>query len=174
MRAEKQQLVQDIRELMGLSQGFFLIGYKGLTNAELTDLRNQLAAVGSECHVVPNRLFKRAALAGGIAAVEAVPVAGDNAMVCGGDDLAAVAKVVRNFAKSNDKAPIRFGVMDGRVLPPAQVAQLADLPPREILLAQLLGVLQAPAGNLARVLNAKLASVVHVLSAYQTKKEQAA
>jgi len=173
MRAEKHQLVQDIKELMGLSSGFFLIGYKGLTTAQLTDLRNRLAAVGGQCHVVPNRIFKRAAAARGIGAIEPVAVAGDNAMVCGGD-IAAVAKIVKEFAKSHDKAPIRLGVVDGRVFTAEQVVELADLPPREVLLAQLLGVLQAPAGNLVRVLNAKLASVVYVLSAYLKKKEQAA
>ena len=174
MRAEKKQLVQDIRGLMGLSTGIFLIGYKGLTAAEFTDLRNQLAALGGECHVVPNRLFKRAAAAAGIASMEPVVVAEDNAMICGGKDVAAMAKAVKAFARGHEKAPIRLGVVDGHVLTAEQVGELAELPPREVLLAQLLGVLQAPAGNLARVLNAKLASMVYVLSAYLKKKEQAA
>jgi large subunit ribosomal protein L10 len=173
MRAEKHQLVHDIKELLGLSTGFFLIGYKGLTTAALTDLRGRLAAVGGQCHIVPNRLFKRAAAAGGISAIAPVSVAGDNAVVCGGD-LVAVAKIVRDFAKSHDKAPIRLGVVSGQVITADQVGQLADLPPREVLLAQLLGVLQAPASNLARVLNAKLASVVYVLNAHLKNKEQAA
>ncbi len=173
MRAEKHQLVQDIQRLMGLSTGFFLIGYKGLTTAELTDLRNRLAAVGGQCHIVPNRLFKRAAAAIGAAAIGSVEVAGDNAMVCGGD-IVAVAKIVKEYAKSHDKAPVRLGVIDGHVITAAQVGELAELPPREVLLAQLLGVLQAPASNLARVLNAKLASVVYVLSAHLKNKEQAA
>ncbi len=174
MRAEKKQLVQDIRGLMGLSTGFFLIGYKGLTAAEFTDLRNRLAALGGECHVVPNRLFKRAAALAGISSLEPVEVAGDNAMICGGHDVAAVAKAVKAYAKENEKAPIRLGVVDGHVLTADQVGELAELPPREVLLAQLLGVLQAPASNLVRVLNAKLASVVYVLNAYLKKKEQAA
>ena len=100
-------------------------------------------------------------------------MAGDNAMVCGGD-IVAVAKIVKEYAKSHDKAPVRLGVIDGHLITADQVGELADLPPREVLLAQLLGVLQAPASNLVRVLNAKLASVVYVLSAHLKNKEQAA
>jgi large subunit ribosomal protein L10 len=174
MRAEKQQLVQDLQGLIGLSSGFFLIGYKGLTAAEFTDLREKLAAIGSECHVIPNRLFKRAAADAGIESLSEVGIVGDNAMVCGGDDVAAVAKVVKDFAKEHEHAPIRMGVLDGNVLTAEQVVALADLPPKEVLLAQLLGTLQAPASQLVRVLNAKLASVVYALSAYLRKKEEAA
>jgi large subunit ribosomal protein L10 len=174
MRAEKQQLVQDLQGLIGLSSGFFLIGYKGLTAAEFTDLREKLAAIGSECHVIPNRLFKRAAAEAGIESLSEVGIAGDNAMVCGGEDAAAVAKIVKDYAKEHEEAPIRMGVLDGNVLTAEQVVALADLPPKEVLLAQLLGTLQAPASQLVRVLNAKLASVVYALSAYLRKKEEAA
>lgn len=174
MRAEKQQLVQDLKELIGLSTGFILIGYKGLTAAEFDDLRGQLAAVGSECHVIPNRLFKRAAAEAGIESLAEAGVNQDNAMVTGGSDVAAVAKILKGFAKEHENAQMRLGVLDGSVLSAEQVGQLAELPPKEVLLAQLLGTLQAPASQLVRVLNAKLASIVYVLSAYQKKKEEAA
>jgi large subunit ribosomal protein L10 len=174
MRAEKQQLVQDLQGLIGLSSGMFLIGYKGLTAAEFSDLRTKLAAVGSECHVVPNRLFERAATEAGIESLAEVGLSGDNALICGGADVAAVAKVVKEYSKANAKAPIRMGVLDGNLLTAEQVVAVAELPPKEVLLAQLLGTLQAPASQLVRVLNAKLASVVYVLNAYLKKKEEAA
>ena len=174
MRAEKQQLVQDLKGLIGLSNGLFLIGYKGLTAAEFVDLRNQLAALGSECHVIPNRLFKRAALEAGIESLAEVGVAQDNAMVTGGRDVAAAANLLKGFVKEHKNASIRLGVLDGTVLTAEQVVMLAELPPKEVLLAQLLGTLQAPAAQLVRVINAKLASVVYALNAYLKKKEQAA
>ncbi|MBT7303020.1 MAG: 50S ribosomal protein L10 [Victivallales bacterium] len=174
MRAEKQQLVEDLKGLIGLSNGFFLIGYKGLSAAEFTDLRTQLAALGSECHVIPNRLFKRAAQEAGVDALAEAGIAEDNAIVCGGEDVAAVAKALKGFAKQHEGASIRMGVVDGNLLTGEQVAQLAELPPKAVLLAMLLGTLQAPATQLVQVLNAKLASIVYVLSAHLKEKEQAA
>lgn len=174
MRPEKQQLVQDIQAILGKSESLFLITYKGLTAAQFADLRGRLAGVGSECHVIPNRLFKRAARDTGITALTDVALAGDNACVTGGTDTVGVAKILKTYAKENEKVTVRLAVVDGTYCDAAGAAQLADLPAKEVLQAQLLSLLQAPARQLVGVLHAKLASVVYVLNAYLKEKEQAA
>ncbi len=174
MRAEKTQLVQDIRALVESSSSLFLIGFKGLTAADFRNLRGALTACGSECHVVPNRLLSIAAAGSGLDALGQAEVKLDTALVSGGKDPVAVAKVLRDFAKTRAGAAIKLAVVEGKLCTGAQAVALADLPPREVLQAQLLGLLQAPAAQLVQVLNAKVASVVFVLNAYLSQKEKAA
>jgi len=174
MIAEKTQLVQDIRALVESSSSLFLIGFKGLTAADFRTLRGALTACGSECHVVPNRLLKIAATGSGLAALGDAELKLDTALVSGGVDPVAVAKVLRDFAKTRAGAFIKLAVVESKLCTGAQAVALADLPPREVLQAQLLGLLQAPATQMVQVLNAKVASVVFVLNAYLSQKEKAA
>jgi len=172
MRAEKKQLVADIATLLTSSDHVFLVSYKGLKVAEFSDFRQGLAKVGAECHVVSNRLLRKAAAAHDLSVLAEAELAGDSAMISGGDDAVAVARAVRDFAKGHEPVSLKLGALEGRLLRPTEVEELAALPSREILLAQLLGVLQAPARNLAGVLYAKTASVVYALQAYMDKKPQ--
>lgn len=174
MRAEKTQLVHDIRALIESSPSLFLMGYKGLKAADFRALRAALVACGSECHVIPNRLLAIAAADAGVGALAGAELKLDTAMVSGGVDPVAVARVLRDFAKTHDKAVLKMAVVEGKLVSGADAVALANLPPREVLQAQLLGLLQAPATQLARVLNAKMASVVYVLNAYLSQKEKAA
>ena len=174
MRAEKKQLVQDIKALIESSSSLFLVSYSGLTARQFGALRRLLAEANSECHVVPNRLFSIAAQQGGVDALADVSLSADTALVTGGQDPVAVAKVLRDFGKTNDKMAVKTAVVAGKLCSPEQAKALADLPPLEVLQAQLLGLLMAPAGQLVRVLSAKVSSVVYVLNAYLSEKEQAA
>lgn len=174
MRAEKTQLVRDIQALMASSSSLFLMGYKGLTAAEFRALRAVLATVGSQCHVVPNRLVKIAAREIGLAELGQADLKLDTALVSGGADPVAVAKVLRDYAKTHEEAVMKMAVVERRLCTGVQAAALADLPPRQVLQAQLLGLLQAPAGQLVRVLSAKAASVVYALNAYLSQKQTAA
>jgi large subunit ribosomal protein L10 len=174
MRPEKTQQVRDIRALMESSPSLFLMGYKGLTAAEFRALRSALAVCGSQCHVVPNRLLKIAAAESGLAELGQAEVRLDTALVSGGADAVAVARALRDFAKTHEEAVLKMAVIERKLCTGAQAAALADLPPRQVLQAQLLGLLQAPAGRLLGVLNAKAASVVHVLNAYLSQKQKAA
>jgi large subunit ribosomal protein L10 len=171
MRAEKTQLVQDLGDLMGSSAHVFMMSYQGLTVAQFSELRGKLAAAGAECHVIPNRLARKAAETVGLDALAKFSFKGDNAMVTGGADAVGVAKVLKTFAKDHDVVEIRGGALSGKSLDGTAVEALADLPPAEILYAQLLGVLQAPSRNLVGVLNAKVASIVYVVQAYLDSKE---
>ncbi len=175
MRPEKQQLVEDIRQLIEPSPAVFVVTYKGLNSAQFTRVRNELAEQGAQFHVVPNRLLKRAAYECGITALAGYSLEGDSAVIIGGSEVVRVAKKVRDFAKeTQDVMSIKCGFLGGKALNAEEVKQLADLPSREVLLAQLLGVLNAPARNLVGVLYAKKASIVYALNAYLNQKENAA
>ena len=132
-----------------------------------------MAAAGAQCHVIPNRLLRKAAEQEGLGCLDALPLAGDNALVSGGADVVAVARTLRDFGKTREKLTIRAGVLDGAFLGPAQVKALADLPGKDRLQAQVVGVLAAPMRNLVGVLNAKVASIVYVLKACIDKRQTA-
>lgn len=172
MRPEKQQMAQDIGGMLESSEHLFLIGYKGLSVAEFNSLRDDLASQGAECHVVPNRLFQIAAKNTQFEVVAEAPVVKlDNAVILGGDDPVAVAKVLQNFADDNGALTVKAGVLDGSLLEAAEVTALAKLPSREVLLGQLLGVLQAPARNLVSTLSQKTATIVYALKSYLDEKQ---
>ncbi len=174
MRPEKIQLVRDIRGLLEASPSFFLIAYKGLTAAEFRDLRHALKGSGGACHVVPNRLLKIAAGEAGLAGLGQADLREDTALVTAGADPVGAVRALREFAKTHEEVVLKLGVVEGRLCTAAEAAALADLPPRQVLQAQLLGLLQAPAAQLVRVLQAKAASVVYVLNAYLNEKQKAA
>ncbi|NQU15026.1 MAG: 50S ribosomal protein L10 [Desulfobacteraceae bacterium] len=174
MRAEKIQLVQDIKTLLETSPSFFLVNYKGLTAKAFAELRSLLASVGGQCHVMPNRIFRKASEELGLELHKETAFVDDNALVLSGEDVVAVAKILRDFAKTHEELAVKLGVLNGQLCSSEDVTALAALPAREVLLAQLLSVLEAPASQLVRVMNAKLASIVYVLSAYLNEKEKAA
>ncbi len=174
MRAEKQQLSKDIQALLVSSSGAFLISYKGAKVSEFSALRKELRGVGSECHVVPNRILRKSAAALDIQALATLKVTGETALVAGGKDPAKTAKVLKEYFKAHKALGFRAGMLDKKMITAAGVEALADLPPREILLAQMLGVMQGVPRQLVTVLNAKVASVLYVLKAIADKKEKAA
>lgn len=170
IRPEKIQLVNDIGQLLSSSEALFLVSYKGLNVSDFDELRNELAKLESECHVVPNRLFKRAAAENQMDILAEYPLTGDSALITGGSDFAAVAKSIKKFAGAHPALKVKIGTVDNTVLNPEDVEQLATLPSREILLAQLLGVLQAPARNTVGVMYNRLAGIVYALNAYYQQK----
>lgn len=172
LRAEKIQLGQMIEGLLK-DRPAILISYQGLTANVFNEFRGKLAAVNAECHVVQNTLVKKAAEHLGLAGLANAELDHDTALISGDCDAVAMAKAVREFAKGKDQVKVKYGVLDGNLLSDKDVEALADLPSREVLLAQLLGLLQAPGSQLVRVLNAKIASIVYVLDAIAKKKEEA-
>lgn len=174
MRSEKLQISKDIQALLGDSGSSFLVTYKGMKVAEFSALRKELMAAGSQCHVVPNRILRRAATDLGLDAYAGQKLAGDTALVTGGKDPARVAKLLKEFTKAHPAMKFKAGALDRKALSKEEITALAELPAREVLLAQVLGVLQAPSRNLVSVLNQKVASIVYVLKAVADKKEKAA
>lgn len=171
MRAEKLQLVKDLGDLMGSSAHVFMMSYQGLEVADFSELRGKLAEAGAECHVIPNRLAAKAVEVGEIGGLDQFTFKGDNAMITGGEDVVRVAKALDSFASAHDEVEIRGGALRGSFLEAKDISALAKLPSREILYAQLLGVLEAPKRNLVGVVNAKVSSIVYVLQAYLDSKK---
>ncbi len=172
MRIEKTQMLQDIAATLKESDYIFLISYKGLKVEEFSQLRGNLAVSSARCQVLKNRLIKKAAVSAGLERFGSIELKGDTAMVSGKGDPCSVAKLISDFSKKSAFVAPKIGYMDGTVLTSSQVVEIAALPPREILLSQLLGVLEAPARNLVGVLYAKAAQIVYALDAYKNKRDK--
>lgn len=163
MHPAKASIVEDIASRLNASPFLFVADYTGLKVTQFSELRNRLFAVGAEFHVVKNTFLRRALVGAGMP--EIPDLRGQTAIVTGDKDVAAAAKVVKTFSAEFKKPAIRAGVVDNLAVSADQINAIADLPSREVLLATLLGVLQAPATKLVRVLNEPAASLARVLQA---------
>ncbi len=170
MRAEKSNMVAEARQRIQGSPFVLVADYTGMTVGQFSELRKRLRAAGSKFTVVKNTVFRVAAREAGLPEMNGM-LAGQTAVVCGEKDVCAAAKVLKNFAAEFTKPKMRGGVLDGAVLDAAKVAALADLPSREALLAQFLGLLTAPASRLARLLHTPASQVARVLDAKYGKGE---
>ncbi len=170
-QAEKQQEVTVLNEALGEAANAFLVDFKGLDVARSTDLRIKLREKDGRLRIVKNRLAKRAFAEGSLEALEGDFVGQTAIAYPVGDDVVGVAKVLRDFAKEHEIAPVKAGVVDGRVITPEEFAVLADLPSREELIAKVLYLMMSPITGLATVLNGVLRNFVVVLGAVQQQKE---
>lgn len=173
MRAEKTSMLNEVRKKLSDSSFFMLVNYKGLTVLKTDDLRRRLRGAKASMQVVPNKTFGLAAREVGYPDIMK-GLTGASAMIFGAGDVAAVAKVLKDFIKENEKPVIKVGALQGTVLSPADVESLAALPSREILLGQTVGTIAAPMSRLVGVLQQKVASVLYVLQAVADKKGKAA
>lgn len=165
MRAEKTLLIDDLLQRVNASPFLFVVDYTGLTVPKFAELRKRLAAVGAEIHVFKNNLVKKAAEKAGFPEELGNHLSGQSAFVTGAKDVCAAAKIMKTFASEFEKPTMKAGVLDGKLLDAAGIKALADLPAREVLLAQLLGVLQAPASKLVRTLAEPAAALARVIKA---------
>lgn len=168
MHPAKVNIVEDIVGRLNASPFLFVAEYTGLRVDQFSELRNRLHAVGARFNVVKNTFLRRALSEAGLP--EMGELKGQTAIVTGDKDVAAAAKVVKTFASEFKKPAMRAGVVDRLAVSAHQIEAIADLPSREVLLATLLGVLQAPATKLVRVLNEPASSLARVL---QAKADQA-
>ncbi len=172
MRSEKLHLVNYIGSLLNDSDYVYFISYGGLKVKDMTQLRIQLENVGAKCHVLKNSLIKKAAEATNIDELAQLELTDSTALVCGSGDASVAAKVIVEFGKSFNNVAPKGGYFEGAVLSVSDVDMIASLPSKDVLRAQLLGVLQAPSRDLVSLLNAKAASIINVINAYKDKKEQ--
>jgi large subunit ribosomal protein L10 len=149
---QKQQMVNEVTAKLQESSCTVVADYRGLTVAQVTQLRRNLREAGVEFQVLKNTVVRRATAQANLSELDAV-LTGPTA-VAFGKDVVAPAKVLADFAKKNDKLQIKGGVVEGRVVDAAQLKALADLPSREGLLSMLLSVLQAPMRNFALAVKA--------------------
>ena len=164
MRVEKKYLIEEVAGHLKKSDYVILANFDRMTVADVSELRQRLAAHKAEFHVVKNSSLRVAAEALKLPAFNTV-LTGPTAIIVGGRNSPGVAKVVRDFIKEKQKVVVKAGVLGQKVLTPAEIEQLAGLPPLEALQAQLLGLLNQPASLFVRVLNAVPQGVANVLQA---------
>lgn len=151
-RSEKQAVIDEVTSLAATAQTLVIAEYRGITVADMTKLRSQARGLGVTLSVLKNTLARRA-VAG--SAFEVVSDQMTGPLIYGFSvDAVAAAKVVADFAKTNDKLVIRGGVFAGKTLDVNGVKQLASIPSKEVLLAQICGLLMSPISRAAVVLSA--------------------
>jgi large subunit ribosomal protein L10 len=168
---EKQAIVDELTQKLRGANAFYLTDFTGLNVKSITDLRRRLRNAGVEYLVVKNTLAERA-LDGSEFPDIAEFFRGPTALVIGQDDPVAPAKVLADFAKEHDNRPaVKAGVVERKAVTAAQIDVLAKLPPKEQLLAELAGALEAPMAQLAWVMQAKLYEMVGLLDALRSARE---
>ena len=150
--AEKQQLVAEVAEKLRSSASTVIADYRGLTVAQVTELRKQLREAGVEFKVIKNTLTRRATAETELTELDQ-HLTGPTAIAFSADAVAP-AKILSEFAKKNENLKVKAGVVEGRVVDAEQIKALAQLPSREGLLSMLLSVLQAPVRNFALAVKA--------------------
>lgn len=174
MRQERIQIALDAADFILTSEYLYFVTYKGLKVKEIDGFKAKLRAVGADCHVLKNRVIRKVAELNGMKALAELRIAGDTAVVCGKGDASAAAKVVDAFSKETKGVLVaKCGYFEGGVLSQEEIAALAQLPSKDALRAQLLGLLLAVPTGLVNVLNAKVASIVNVINNYKNKLENA-
>jgi large subunit ribosomal protein L10 len=169
-RADKQAAVAEITGEFSDSAGAVLTEYRGLTVKELQELRRSLGANATYA-VVKNTLAKLAAKEAGIEGFDEL-LTGPTAIAFIKGDVVEAAKGLRDFAKANPTLVIKGGVLDGNVLDPAEIAKLADLESREVLLGKLAGAMLASLSQAVYLLNAPLSQAARLAGALEAKAQE--
>jgi len=168
MRPEKATIVSDLSEKLSRSPFLLVTDYQRMKVDQFGELRNRLVPAGAEVRVVKNSFLKRAMVDSGMPDV-GDQLTGQTAVVTGDKDVAPVAKILKTFAAEFKIAALKIGVVDKAILSTAEVEALAELPSREVLLSQLLGLLLMPATSLVRVLNEPASAFARLLNAKAEK-----
>jgi large subunit ribosomal protein L10 len=171
VRADKATAVADLSDRFRTAAATVLTEYRGLSVAELTQLRRSLGA-GATYSVAKNTLAKRAAADAGISGIEDL-FTGPTALTFVAGDPVEAAKGLREFAKTHPLLVIKGGVFEGRAISAAEVNRLADLESREVLLAKLAGAMKANMSKAAALFQAPLSKTARLAAALQEKREKA-
>lgn len=170
---EKRALVAALTEKMKNASAGVLVDYKGINVADDTKLRRDLRNAGVEYSVIKNTMLRFAVDALEMNALDD-QLNGTTALAISPEDPVAAAKILTEFAKKNDKFKVKGGFVDGKALTTAEVAALAELPSREVLIARVLGGFNAPISGLVGVTSGLLRGLAVALSAIAEKKEEPA
>ena len=170
--AEKTAVIEDLTGKFRDSSGAVLTEYRGLTVAQMSELRGSLKG-NATFTVTKNTLAKVAATEAGLGDQVSSMLSGPSAIAFVDGDVAQAAKGLLDFAKANPLLVIKGGVLDGKALSAADVSKLADLEPREVLLAKLAGLFKAPLFGAAYLFNAPLSQAVRTVDALRAKQESA-
>ena len=171
-RAQKNEEIASLSERLGRAKATFVVDYKGMNVEQVTSLRKKLSTIRSEMKVVRNTMAIRA-LKDHPASEKAIAdeLVGTNAFVFSYEDISASAKALSEFSKEVEHLKLKVGVMDGEKLDARTISQLASLPSKDVLRAQLLSLFNTPATNMVRVMSAGPRSFLNVMNAYKDTKE---
>jgi len=171
-KQEKIDLVSQLSEQVKQSSALLMTDYRGLTVKEITEIRKSLRSTGAQYAVVKNTLFHLATkdvVEEGISEL----LAGPTAVVFVQNDAVGAAKALSDFAKTHKELEIKGGYMEGKVLNAAQIVALSKIPPREVLISQMLGAFQSPIAGFVGTLQGVLSEFVFTLQAVGDKKAAA-
>jgi large subunit ribosomal protein L10 len=168
--ARKVEVVAEVKTRMEEASASIVSEYRGLSVAELAELRTALSAVGGDYKIFKNTLVRRA-IDGGDYQPLSEYLSGPSALTFVQGDVSAVAKALRDFSRANPHLVIKGGLADGSLLTAADLAALAELPPRDVLLARLAGALAAPMQQMAGLLQALPRNLAYGISALIEQRE---
>jgi large subunit ribosomal protein L10 len=171
LRNEKDAVIADVQQLLTDTENVFVSDYRGLTVAELAELRGKLRESGARFRIVKNTLGAIAAEKAGREQVKDL-LSGPTAVTFCGDDLVGAAKALADFAKTHPQLEVRGGLLDASLVDQAGVKALASLPPRDVLVAQFVGTMAAPMSGLVTVLQGTISGFVRALD--QVAQQRAA
>ncbi len=167
---QKKAIVSDLTEKFKSSCAGVVVSYQGINVADDTKLRKDLRESGVEYMVAKNTLLKRASKEAGLEGLSSV-FEGSTAIAISENDYVAASKILCKFAKDHEFFKIKSGFIDSSVIDEKEIKNLAKLPSREVLVAQVLGGLNAPIAGFANVLNGTIRSLVVALSAIAQKQQ---
>jgi len=169
MRPEKANVVSDLSEKLKRSPFVLVTDYQRMKVGDFSELRNRLALTGAEVHVVKNNFLRRAMTDSGFPDA-GEQLTGQTAVVTGENDVAPVARIFKTFAAEFKIATLKIGFVDRGILSATELEKLADLPTREVLQAQLLGLFLSPATRLVRLFNEPGSALARLLKAKAEKE----
>ena len=166
---EKQAFVEQLSDKLGKAVAGVVVNYKGITVADDTALRRKLREAGVDYAVVKNSMLRRASEKVGLSELDSV-LEGSTAVAISPEDHIAAAKILCEYAEKSKTFEVKAGFVEGKVIDAAGVSDLAKMPPKEVLVAKVLGGLNAPISGFANVLNANLRGLVVALNAIAEKQ----
>lgn len=166
---QKQEYVAQLTEKLNGSVAGVVVNYKGITVADDTALRRKLREAGVEYAVIKNSMLRRAAENAGLEGLDNV-LKDSTALATSAEDHVAAAKILCEFAEKSKTFEVKGGFVEGKAISPAEVQELAKMPPKEVLVAKVLGGLNAPISGFVGVLNANLRGLVVALNAIAEKQ----
>jgi len=168
-RIRKEEMVKNLKEKFLNSEGIFVTSFKGFTVAESNEIRKLIREKGGEFRVVKNTLIRLASQETPLQPINEY-IEGPTALVIAYKDPVEIAKVLNKFVKDHPSLKLRGFVIQGKGFEASAIEELVKLPPKEVLLAQVLGTLQAPIANFIGVLSAIIRNFLYVLKAIEEKK----
>jgi large subunit ribosomal protein L10 len=169
IRPEKKSIAVELDQRVAGSLYMILADYTGMDMPQTDELKKNLRDNDASFNVVGNRMLNRA-----LDGKATEMLKGQTALIYGSGDVVEVAKVIKKFTAANQKPAVKGGFLEGKAISGEDVIELAKLPSKDVLRSILLATLQAPCSQLVGVLDQKVASLVYVLDAVKTKKEQEA